>query len=113
MLKLKCPYCKVKYEQSKCTIEVVGFQLRGLDCLRCPECGDEIFTSEQMEVVEHKAREAGVWGTKIGLERTISRSGRRPVISVPAEYEKLGFKVGTKVRVYVEGDKLVLKRSTT
>lgn len=53
MHELKCPYCKVGYEPSRCTMEVAGFQLRGLDCLRCPECGDEIFTGEQMEIVQH------------------------------------------------------------
>ena len=111
MRELKCPYCGVGYEPSRCTLEVSGFQLRGLDCLRCPECGDEVFTGEQMELVQHKAREAGVWGTKLGLERTISRSGRRPVIPVPAEYEKLGFVAGTKVRIYAEENKLVLEKS--
>lgn len=111
MSELKCPYCGVRYEPSKCTLEVSGFQLRGLDCLRCSECGDETFTGEQLELVQHKAKEAGVWGTKPGLERTISRSGRRPVISVPAEYERLGFVPGTKVRIRAEENKLVLEKS--
>lgn len=111
MGELKCPYCKVGYEPSKCTMEIAGFRLRGLDCLRCPECGDEVFTSEQMEIVQHKAKEAGVWGVRPGLKRTISRSGRRPVIAVPAEYEKLGFTAGTKVNIYAEEDKLVLEKS--
>lgn len=111
MAELKCPYCGVGYELSRCTMEAAGFQLRGLDCLRCPECGDEVFTCEQMELVQHKAKEAGVWGVKRGLERKISRSGRRPVIPVPAEYEKLGFVAGTKVRIHAEEDKLVLEKS--
>ena len=40
-----------------------------------------------------------------------SRSGRRPVIPVPAEYEKLGFVAGTRVRIHAGEDKLVLKKS--
>ena len=67
--KAKCPYCWVGYEPSKCTMEIGGFQLRGLGC---PECGDEVFTREQMELVQHEAMEAGVWGSKFGLEHYIS-----------------------------------------
>jgi len=54
---LLCPTCCVEYKETQFDLEVDGAILRNVKALRCPSCGEEQFSPEQIEAVIKQAGE--------------------------------------------------------
>jgi hypothetical protein len=51
---LLCPVCCVEYVEVEFDFEEDGFLLRNVKALRCPCCGEEVFTPQQVEAIRQR-----------------------------------------------------------
>lgn len=103
---IKCPDCGVRYKVEKTDFEYQGIVVRGIKCLRCPRCGDELFTPEQYDAI--RARVMAI-APPLRLTRKISRAGGRPTLYLPEDLVKVaGLKVGDEVDIYLEGKRKIV-----
>ena len=53
---LLCPACCVEYVAVEFDLDVDGDILRNVKALRCPVCGEEVFTPEQHEEIRKQIK---------------------------------------------------------
>jgi len=51
---LMCPVCYVEYVEVHFDFELDGAVLRDVEALRCPVCGEEVFSPEQQETIRKR-----------------------------------------------------------
>ncbi len=103
---IKCPRCKVEYKEATCNYEQFGVIIPNTSCYRCPKCGEEIFTPEQVKTIRERI---ATFAPKIRLIRKISKAGRRPVVYLPETIiESLDLAPGDKVTIYIEDKKRII-----
>ncbi len=103
---VKCPTCKVDYEESTCIYEQFGVIIPKTLCYRCPECGDEVFSPEQTKTIREKI---SALAPTIRVIRKISKAGRRPTVYLPeAIVESLDLEPGDELTIYLEGKKRII-----
>jgi len=103
---VKCPRCKVEYEEEACNYEQFGVIIQNTPCYRCPKCGDEVFSPKQVKAIREKI---AALAPKIRVVRKISKAGRRPVVYLPeAIAESLELMPGDEVAIYLEGKKRIV-----
>lgn len=83
-----------------------------LEGYRCPKCGEELFTGEQVEAGERRARALGLYGARRVTRRKLRQVGSS--LSVTLDRGILsellpGAKAGDEVEVGLEGDKIVIR----
>lgn len=103
---VKCPKCKVKYEETTCNYEQFGIIIPKTPCYRCPKCGDEVFSPEQVKAIRDKI---SALAPKIRVVRKISKAGRRPAVYIPeAIIKSLDLAPGDEVAIYLEDRKRIV-----
>jgi hypothetical protein len=96
---MKCPEHHVNYKVVKTTYEQLGIILKGVEALRCPVDGEELFTIKQAEAIR---RRIAVLNPSIKLKRKITRAGGKPSIYLPPEIVKQAeLRIGQEVAVYL------------
>ncbi len=55
---LLCPVCCVECVEVEFDLEVNGAVLRNVRALRCPACGEERFTPEQVEAIRKRTSDS-------------------------------------------------------
>ncbi|MDR0373515.1 MAG: YgiT-type zinc finger protein [Nitrososphaerota archaeon] len=48
---LLCPICCIEYAEVTFDFEINGIVLHDVDALKCPKCGEEIFSPQQQEKI--------------------------------------------------------------
>jgi len=104
---VKCPKCKVAYRKVKTTFESGGVFVQNVEALRCPKCGDELFSPEQAAEIRKKIEHVA---PSLRIERKISSAaGKKPIIYLPREIlAAAGLKIGDVVKMGLEGKKRVV-----
>jgi len=103
---VKCPRCKREYKETVCNYEQFGVIIQNTPCYRCPKCGDEVFSPEQVKVIREKI---SALAPKIRVVRKISKAGRRPAVYLPeAIVESLELLPGDEIAIYLEGKKRIV-----
>lgn len=100
----KCPSCgKGALVKSKVRETMFGVDLGEFEAEVCKACGEAFFGEAAMDLLEQRARKAGVWG--LGKKLKIARSGNSLVLRIPADLASfLHLKVGKEVYVRPEGE---------
>lgn len=79
---------------------------------RCPRCGDEAFTADQVERDQKEARRLGLFGIEQATTRTLQRTGTSVTVSLdPVLLRDVlrHAKPGTKVKVGRHGDHVAIE----
>lgn len=94
------------YKRAKCDYEQYGIVMRNVSCFKCPKCGDEIFSPEQVRFIRKKIH---LFAPQIKVTRKISKAGKRPAIYLPERIvETMGLSSGDEVTIYLEGKKRIV-----
>jgi len=76
---------------------------------KCKTCGFELISIEEAEHAQELAERLGLYGDVGALTRTITKSGGQLAFYIPKEIQReLNLKKGTKVKVSLRGDEIVL-----
>jgi len=77
---------------------------------RCSEHGYELIAPDESSKVEKIAGNLGLYEPQLVLTRKVTKSGGQLAIYVPRDVEHLlNIKQGTTVRVYIQGDRIVVE----
>ncbi|MCS4542199.1 MAG: YgiT-type zinc finger protein [Euryarchaeota archaeon] len=107
---MKCYNCNVGLEKAKTNFEYQGVIIPDMPCLKCPKCGEKLFSPEEVRYV--RERLAGLL-PRIKYTRKISKAGNRPVLYLPENLIKfMNLKVREEVTVYPEGKKRIVIEMT-
>lgn len=80
-----------------------GVDLGAFDGEVCRSCGESFLDEAAMDLLEQRARKAGIWG--LGKKLKIAKSGNSLVLRIPADLAAfLHLKVGKEVYVRPEGE---------
>jgi hypothetical protein len=86
--------------------EYRGVVVKGVQAMRCPECGEEVIGVE--EYAKIKRRIEGLI-KPLKLRRRVSAAGRRPAIYLPEDVVRAAhIKIGDEVDIYMEDDKIII-----
>jgi hypothetical protein len=102
MTRTKCDECGGKLVQRKVDFSMFGVSIGKFPAEVCSKCGEEIFTEEVSEQIDHIAKEKGLWG--LAARTTVGKSGDSLDIRINkkiAEFAKL--QKGQTVLVHPEG----------
>lgn len=106
----KCPSCNVDYEEVETDFEHEGIVLRNVKATKCPRCGQELFTPEQYSTIRERLRSVV---QPLKLKRKISAAGKRPAVYLPEDVVRaVNAKIGDEVEIYVEGEKIIIEKTT-
>lgn len=79
---------------------------------RCPRCGEEAFTADQVERTQAEARRMGLFGIESATTRKLQRTGSSVTVTLDADLLRdvlRRAKPGTKVRVGRHGDHVAIQ----
>ena len=103
---MKCYKHDVEMEPAFIDYEYRGVVVKGVEVLRCPECGEEVIGVE--EYAKIRRRLEGII-KPLKLRRKVSAAGKRPAIYLPEDVVKAAhIKIGDEVDIYMEDDKIVI-----
>jgi YgiT-type zinc finger domain-containing protein len=99
----KCPICeKGTLKKAKVDEEMFGMSLGKYDADVCGKCGESFMSEAEMERMEAKAKELGIWG--LGKRIKVVRSGNSLSVRIPAKIaEYLDLSEGKNVFLYPDG----------
>ncbi len=104
MVKIKrCPMCdKGTLKKGKVEEKMFGMSLGKYDAEVCDQCGESFFGEAEMEKMEAKAKELGVWGLAKSIK--VVKSGNSLSVRIPSNIAKfLDLKEGEDVFLYPDG----------
>lgn len=105
----KCPKCKTEYIEVEVDFEYGDVILRNVKALKCPRCGEELFTPEQYRIIRERIRSVA---QPLKLKRKISTAGKKPIVYLPEDVVKaINAKVGDEIDIYVEGNKIIIEKT--
>lgn len=104
----RCPKCDTEYVEVEVDFEYGDIILRNVKALRCPKCGEELFTPEQYDAIRSRIRSVA---QPLRLKRK-STAGKKPIVYLPEDVVKaINAKIGDEVDVYVEGKKIIIEKT--
>ncbi|MFO7618267.1 MAG: AbrB/MazE/SpoVT family DNA-binding domain-containing protein [Thermoplasmata archaeon] len=108
----KCPICgRSALKEAKVEEEMFGVGLGQYDAEVCQKCGESFLDQSEMERMEARAKELGVWG--LGKRIKVVKSGNSLSVRIPAQIaEYLDLTEGKSVFLYPDGkDRIVVEVS--
>lgn len=103
---MKCYRHDVEMQPTVVDYAYRGVVVKGVQALRCPECGEEVINVE--EYAKIRRRIEGII-KPLKLRRKISAAGKRPAIYLPEDVVKAAhIKIGDEVDIYMEDDKIII-----
>jgi len=103
MAVVKCPKDGAEYRGAKIDFEYHGVIVPNVPCLKCPKCGEVLFSPEQ---VKHIRERVASLAPEIKFIRKVSMAGKRPALYLPdVIVESLKLHPGDEVSIYMEGKK--------
>jgi len=77
---------------------------------RCPEHAYELIDPGESSKVERMAESLGLYEPQLVLTRKVTKSGGQLAVYIPKDVQRLlNMRQGTTVRVYVQGDRMVVE----
>jgi len=81
---------------------------------RCPEHGYELIDPVESSKVEKAAESLGLYEPQLVLTRKVTKSGGQLAVYIPKDVQRLlNIRQGTTIRVYVQGDRMVVEPTQT
>ena len=81
---------------------------------RCPEHGYELIDPVESSRVERTAERLGLYEPQLVLTRKVTKSGGQLAVYIPKHVQRLlNLRQRTTVRVYVQGDRMVIEPTQT
>jgi hypothetical protein len=81
---------------------------------RCPEHGYELIDPVESSKLERTAESLGLYEPQLVLTRKVTKSGGQLAVYIPKDVQRLlNLRQGTTVRVYVQGDRMVVEPTQT
>jgi len=104
---LKCRLCnKGKYKEVTIDLPYKDIVIPHVKALQCYNCKELFFTLEHHEAIRQRLRAIA---PPLEFERAVSSAGNMETINIPKDIVKfLRLKVGTPIRIYVEGKKRIV-----
>lgn len=103
---MRCYKHDVEMQSVVIDYEYRGVVVKGVQAMRCPECGEEVIGVE--EYAKIKRRIEGII-KPLKLRRRVSAAGRRPAIYLPEDVVRAAhIKIGDEVDIYMEDDKIII-----
>ncbi len=103
---MKCPKDGAEYREAETNFEYHGVIVPNAPCLKCPKCGEALFSPEQVKYIRERVASLA---PEIKFTRKISRAGNRPALYLPdVIVEALKLHPGDEVSIYIEGKKRVV-----
>lgn len=104
-----CKHCNIKMKESILTVHFPRGSLPGKG-YKCEKCGYEVLSAEESEELQKMAEDLGLYEPTTPLRRKITMSGKQLAIYIPKDIKDLlNLKKGMEVRVYLQGDKIVVE----
>jgi len=100
---VKCPKDGVEYREAETSFEYHGVVVPSVPCLKCPKCGEMLFSPEQVRYIRERV---ALLAPEIKFIRKVSKAGNRPALYLPdMVVEALKLHPGDEVSIYIEGRK--------
>ena len=109
----KCGYCGVPMEPAILTVHFPrgNLPVRGF---KCSEHDYELIDSIESSKVEKVAENLGLYEPQLVLARRVTKSGGQLAVYIPKDVQHLlNLRAGTTVRVYVQGDRMIVEPMQT
>ena len=101
---MKCPKCNVEYEREKTDYEQFGIIVKDVEALRCPKCGDKVFTGQQ-NILN--------LAPKIRIKRKVTKAAGKPTIYLPEDIVRdAKVKIGDDVYIYMQDRRRIIIEPT-
>ena len=110
---IKCPVCgRANLRREKRRAEQEGFDLGAYVAEVCPSCEEIFWTEKDVERMEHRAKEIGIWGLQ--RKTKVAIVGNSLAIRIPQPLANfLGLRHGTEVLIHPMGrDKLIIEETS-
>lgn len=85
-----------------------------MEGFRCPQCGEELFTGDQVEEGQRRAQKLGLFGPQRVSRRKLRQVGSSLSITLDRGIlQKIlpGAKAGDELEVGLEGDRIVIRQA--
>lgn len=105
----KCEYCGKPMAQALLTVHFPrgNLPVRGY---KCSEHDYELIDPVETSRVEKVADSIGLYEPQLVLTRRVTKSGGQLAVYIPKDLQRLlNLRQGTTVRVYVQGDRMVVE----
>ena len=77
---------------------------------KCPKCGEEVFSGEEVEKIRKMAMKKGLWDSGVRMTRKLQKIGRATALYIPADIQKqLKLKPRQKVVISIEDHKMIIE----
>ena len=108
----KCPICeKGTLKKGQIEEEMFGIPLGKFAAEICDKCGESFLGLDEMDKIEEKAKEKGLWGLAKNIK--VVKTGNSLSVRIPAKIAQfLDLKEGEDVLLYPEGKKKIVVEVT-
>lgn len=104
-----CPHCRIRMEPAILTVHFPRDHIPGRG-YRCLKCGYEALSAGEADRLSDLAKKLGLYEPAMPMVRKITRSGKRLSLYIPKDIEEtLNLKKGMKVKISVQGDRIVIE----
>ena len=107
---MKCLKCNLEYEKEKTDYEQFGIVVKNVEALRCPKCGDEVFTGDQVDRIQQS-----IWNLapKVRIKRKVTKAAGKPTIYLPEDIIRVAkVKIGDDVYIYMQDRRRIVIEPT-
>jgi len=109
----KCEHCGRPMRPAVLTVHFPRGDLP-VQGYRCPEHGYELIDPVESSKLERTAESLGLYEPQLVLTRKVTKSGGQLAVYIPKDVQRLlNLRQGTTVRVYVQGDRMVVEPTQT
>jgi len=108
---MKCHNDGSEMKKTEVDYEQFGVIVRNVDVYKCPKCGEEVFTSDQVDHIQKRMEELL---PRPRIARKITRVAKNPAVYLPKELlAASGLKIGDKVTLYAGRKKVVIESAAS
>jgi len=108
---MKCHKDGSEMKRTKVDYEQFGIIVRNIEAYKCPKCGEEVFTSDQVDHIQKRMEELL---PQPRISRKITRVAKNPAVYLPKELlTATGLKIGDEVMLYSARKRCVVIEAAT
>lgn len=98
---MKCHKDGSEMEKSRVDYEQCGIVVRDVEAYKCPKCGEEVFTGDQVDRIQKRMMELL---PQPRISRKITKVAKNPAVYLPKELlTATGLKIGDEIVLYSGG----------
>lgn len=104
----KCWKCGTMMKETDTVVTIKGKAFPA-HAEKCPKCGEEVFSGEEVEKIRKMAMKKGLWGGT-RMKRRLQKIGRATAVYIPADIRKqLKLKPRQEVVISVENHRMIIE----